>query len=51
MSLTEMKYRFLACFHCEQMFFNKTKNKLFYVLSRNSIFFKTSNNYVQHHNL
>jgi hypothetical protein len=44
MFLTGMKDGFPASFHHEQAFSVKLKAKTFWVLSRNSIFFKTPKN-------
>jgi hypothetical protein len=44
MILTGMKYRFSARFHRVQTFFVKTEGWPLWVLSRNSIFFKTPKN-------
>jgi hypothetical protein len=46
MGLKGMKYRFSAHFHREHTLVGKTEGPI-WVLSRNSIFFKTSKNGVQ----
>jgi hypothetical protein len=50
MGLTGMKYGFPVSFYREQTIFGKIEGQHIWVLSRNSIFFKTPNFFVEHRN-